>query len=102
MVTRNRGRGLLASISAMLAAVFFFLLPIAEQIYFAYTRPKHPVPLEGRTYPLREHYTVVYLTEWEQLVLGPINLALAAVFGLLWLLFRPSNDSPAPRGRQCK
>ena len=36
--------------------------------YFGYTRPRNPVPAEGRLYPFRDHYTVVFLTLWERLI----------------------------------
>jgi hypothetical protein len=36
--------------------------------YFGFTRPRNPVPAEGRLYPFRDHYTVVFLTLWEHLI----------------------------------
>jgi hypothetical protein len=36
-------------------------------LYFAYNRPQ---PENGRIYPLRVHYTTVYLTECEAILVG--------------------------------
>lgn len=33
--------------------------------YFGFTRPRNPVPAEGRFYPFNDHGTIVYLTKIE-------------------------------------
>jgi hypothetical protein len=51
------------SVNVLTLGGWFSLM--ACQMYFAYTRPTAPQPRSGRIYPLRVHYTTVYLTRCE-------------------------------------
>jgi hypothetical protein len=53
--------------------------------YFGFTRPKHPVPAEGRLYPFRDHYTVVFLTPLEHRMVDSYWWAFGALALVIFL-----------------
>jgi hypothetical protein len=65
--------------------VALFLLNWVAAVIFTFTRPQTPVPGTGHIYPLNEHGTIVYLTYWEHLFVGPIPAFV--VFGLFMGVF---------------
>ena len=48
--------------------------------YFGWNKHRKPIPSEGRIYPFQDHYTIVYLTRREHLLVSP-----AVAFGALSL-----------------
>jgi len=62
------------SLILALRTVFYLLLASCAFVwcsmnYFGYTRPTKPIPAEGRVYSYQDHYTVVYLTRREHLLI---------------------------------
>ena len=63
-----------------------FMMNWIAQMYFAYNLPRVPDPLSGRTYLLRVHYTIVYMTFYQYLLAGRPTFCLSISLGLLWYL----------------
>lgn len=59
------------------------LLNISSQMYLVDHRPKHPNPERAQVYPLRVHYSVVYVSYSEHLVAGRPMFFLATACGLI-------------------
>lgn len=66
-------------------AVLFFFSNVASQMLFVYTMTTARTASTGRIYPLRVHYTVVYLAYMEHLLAGGWSCILAVLFGLGWM-----------------
>ena len=77
--------------------VVFLLVNVASQMILAYTGPEFPEPQLGRIYPLRVHYTVVYITQGERLLAGYLTLALAVVFGVISVVIDVKSKRTEPR-----
>ncbi len=63
-----------------------FTLSLLAGEYFAFTRPRAPIPAAGRLYSFNEHGTIVYLTFWEHLIAGPPTSFAIFVLAAGWLL----------------
>jgi len=72
--------------------VAVFSINVCAQILFGLTLPQVPTPVAGRIYALNEHGTIVYLTYWEHLIVGPFSSAVILLLMLIWVFLHRARD----------
>lgn len=72
--------------------VAVFSVRFCAEVFFGFVLPQASVPGVGRVYQLNEHGTVVYLTYWEHLIVGPFSSAVILVLLLVWLILHRLPD----------
>jgi hypothetical protein len=84
---------LLAVFCYVMVAVWAFIW--LSMNYFGWNKPRQPIPSEGRIYPFQDHYTIVYLTRGEHLLVSPgVGIGILALCAAAGLLLKNLRTNP--------